>query len=164
MNAICIFDPNSSTNKAKISGEIRFYQPSKFSNTKLHIKLSGFEPNKKHAIHIHEFGNIKSCADTGAHYNPYNQKHGWYKEDGHFRHAGDLINNIETDSNGNVDITFEDDLVNLIGEFSVLGRSIVIHEREDDLARGGHDDSFTTGHAGGRIACVVIGIDKTNPF
>jgi len=29
---------------------------------------------------------------------------------------------------------------------------------EDDLGLGGHDDSKTTGHAGGRVACGVIGI------
>lgn len=164
MNAIAIFDPNSSTNKEKISGEIKLYQSNKYSNTKIKIKLSGFKPNQTHAIHIHEYGNIKSCMDTGVHYNPFKKNHGWYKEDGTFRHAGDLINNIVTDDNGNVNIEFEDDLVNLLGEYSVIGRSIVIHENPDDLARGGHEDSLTTGHAGGRMTCSIIGIDKLNPF
>ena len=31
-----------------------------------------------------------------------------------------------------------------------------IHEREDDLGRGGADDSLTTGSAGSRLACCVI--------
>jgi len=32
-----------------------------------------------------------------------------------------------------------------------------IHKDEDDLGQGGFPDSQTTGHAGARIACGVIG-------
>ena len=35
-----------------------------------------------------------------------------------------------------------------------------VHAGEDDLGRGGHEDSKTTGHAGGRLSCGVIGIAK----
>ena len=42
----------------------------------------------------------------------------------------------------------------------ILGRSIIIHQDEDDLGLGGFDDSKTTGHSGSRIACSVIGISK----
>ena len=40
---------------------------------------------------------------------------------------------------------------------SVVGRSVVIHADEDDLGLGGQSDSLTTGHAGARLACGVIG-------
>lgn len=33
----------------------------------------------------------------------------------------------------------------------------VAHDELDDLGKGGHSDSKTTGHAGGRVACGVIG-------
>ena len=33
-----------------------------------------------------------------------------------------------------------------------------VHTDEDDLGKGGFDDSKTTGHADGRLACGVIGI------
>ena len=42
----------------------------------------------------------------------------------------------------------------------IIGRSIIIHEDEDDLGLGNFEDSKTTGHSGKRIACSVIGISK----
>jgi Cu/Zn superoxide dismutase len=47
--------------------------------------------------------------------------------------------------------------VSLVGPESVYGRSIVVHAGEDDLGRGGDDESSRTGNAGPRVACCVIG-------
>ena len=55
---------------------------------------------------------------------------------------------------------FVDKEVKLRGKYSVIGRSIVIHEDPDDLGKGNHKDSKTTGHAGKRIACGIIGISR----
>lgn len=35
-----------------------------------------------------------------------------------------------------------------------------VHADADDLGQGGFEDSKTTGHAGGRLACGVIGLGK----
>jgi hypothetical protein len=42
------------------------------------------------------------------------------------------------------------------GEFSVVGRSVMVHADEDDRGKGGHSLSLTTGNAGARVACGEI--------
>ena len=38
--------------------------------------------------------------------------------------------------------------------------STQVHNDADDFGKGGHADSKTTGHSGGRMACGVIGCAK----
>lgn len=134
------------------------------NNTIISGNLSGLIPGY-HAIHIHEKGNpIKCCDKLGDHYNPFNKLHGgrtfkniFDKEIINFdRHVGDL-GNIKVESDGTCKFKFEDTLVKLSGEYSVIGRSIVIHENEDDLGLSNHIDSKTTGNSGKRIAYGIIG-------
>ena len=40
---------------------------------------------------------------------------------------------------------------------NIIGRSVVIHSGEDDLGRGGDEESLKIGNAGSRIGCAVIG-------
>ena len=91
---------------------------------------------------------------AGPHYNPYNKTHGG--PDSQERHVGDL-GNVEADSEGNATYELWDHQVTLFGEYSVLGRPCVLHRDEDDLGLGGHELSKTTGNAGPRVACGVIG-------
>lgn len=125
--------------------------------TKITATFSGMKPGK-HGFHIHEFGNLtNACHTAGAHYNPFKKTHGG--PDSEDRHVGDL-GNVEADQNGNVNLEIEDKLIKLTGEYSVIGRSFVVHEDEDDLGKGGFSDSSTTGHAGARLACGIIGITQ----
>lgn len=72
------------------------------------------------------------------------------------RHVGDL-GNIFGDANGFSNVRFSDDLISLAGAGNIIGRGVIIHLNIDDLGRGGHPDSLTTGNAGPRVACAVIG-------
>jgi Cu-Zn family superoxide dismutase len=115
--------------------------------------------NSSHGFHIHEAGDLSDkCMGACAHFNPYGKKHGGptSKE----RHVGDL-GNIRFDARGVAKFRMEDSLVKLRGtKANVIGRSVVIHEDPDDLGMGNHNDSSTTGHAGKRITCAVIGYSK----
>ena len=72
------------------------------------------------------------------------------------RHVGDYGNVLNT--NGQILVTFTDSVSKLYGPFGIIGRTIVLHQLEDDLGLKGDAGSLTTGNAGGRIACGVIGI------
>ncbi len=39
-------------------------------------------------------------------------------------------------------------------------RSVVVHADADDGGKGGHATSLTTGNAGGRVSCGVIGLSN----
>ena len=141
--------------KAEIEGHgyIMFTQYGK--NTIIETKLHSLPPGK-HGFHIHEKGTIeKGCDSLCAHYNPHNAPHGGPGDDKHSRHVGDL-GNITVDKDGNCEVYMIDGLVELDGKYSVVGRSVVIHADEDDLGRGGDEESNKTGNAGKRIACGRI--------
>ncbi|XP_043208573.1 superoxide dismutase [Cu-Zn]-like, partial [Amphibalanus amphitrite] len=72
------------------------------------------------------------------------------------RHVGDL-GNIEADANQVANVNIRDSRIRFAGDGNILGRSLVIHSGEDDLGLGGQSDSKTTGHAGARLACCIIG-------
>lgn len=73
------------------------------------------------------------------------------------RHVGDL-GNVMASNEGFAQTKDTDEVITLTGSRSIVGRAVVVHEKEDDLGQGGHPDSKKTGNAGGRVACGVIGI------
>jgi len=112
-----------------------------------------------HGFHVHQFGdNTNGCTSAGPHFNPDGSEHGAPTDSKGARHAGDLGNVEAKGGVAKVDIT--DSFISLIGEDSILGRTMVIHADQDDLGKGGHELSKATGNAGARSACGVIGIAK----
>ena len=41
-----------------------------------------------------------------------------------------------------------------------MGRTLVLHEKEDDLGDGGRAASLKTGDAGGRVGCGVVELQQ----
>lgn len=71
------------------------------------------------------------------------------------------MGNINANESGVATVDIMDAQISLQpGLTSIIGRSLVVHEDVDDLGQGGHKDSKTTGNAGGRLACGVIGTAK----
>lgn len=112
-------------------------------------------------FHIHTNGILNPsdnitvrCESSGPHYNPLNKPHGnissWK------RHMGDYGNMLV--HNGTIKAKFIDRLTMLHGPFSIIGRTIVLHEREDDLGLGSDKNSKINGNSGPPIACGIIGV------
>uniref|UniRef100_E7CWH6 Superoxide dismutase [Cu-Zn] n=1 Tax=Galega orientalis TaxID=47654 RepID=E7CWH6_9FABA len=123
--------------------------------TTVNVRITGLTPGL-HGFHLHEYGDTTNgCISTGPHFNPNKLTHGAPEDE--IRHAGDL-GNIVADANGVAEATIVDNQIPLTGPNSVIGRALVVHELEDDLGKGGHELSLSTGNAGGRLACGVVGL------
>lgn len=94
----------------------------------------------------------------GPHFNPLKKDHG-APSDGE-RHAGDL-GNIIAGSDGVAEVSIKDWQIPLSGQHSILGRAVVVHADPDDLGKGGHELSKTTGNAGARVGCGIIGLQSS---
>lgn len=116
---------------------------------KVHVHVENAPPGT-HGLHIHEKGD---CSDpkgmsAGGHFNPTGAPHAAPMAAMH--HAGDLGNiEIGADGKGDLDIT-SPMLTVSSGPNSVVGRSVIFHEKADDMT------TQPTGNAGGRLACGVI--------
>jgi len=165
MKAVAVFDPNSSFNRYGISGFILFEDSPDGSTTRVTFNLEDLPPRDGAlAVHIHESGDLRyGCEGACAHFNPDGKLHGSYDLHGLDHHAGDLINNIAVQPDGTCFYYYDDPLITVKpGPYSIVGRSVVIHGGVDDggAFRDRDRESATTGNAGERIACAVIGLAR----
>ncbi|KAF6202327.1 hypothetical protein GE061_004725 [Apolygus lucorum] len=140
----------------KVKGKLYFEQFRSNQAVKITGEVTGLS-HGEHGMHVHEFGDVTSgCSSAGAHFNPHNKNHGGI--DSEERHVGDL-GNIVADPNGVAKVHMEDKGMSLYGNFSILGRCLVIHADRDDLGVNKMDEkSRTSGNSGSRVGCGVIGL------
>jgi superoxide dismutase, Cu-Zn family len=140
----------SPTEGNQTTGVVTF-KPADKGKVEIEARLTGLLPNSKHAIHIHQYGDLtsKDGKSAGDHYNPMHHPHALPDKEN--RHAGDF-GNLESDQNGNADFKLTVDNISLAGRLSpIIGRAVVVHAKLDD-------GSQPTGNAGDRIAIGVIGV------
>ncbi len=145
--AVCVLHPTEGND---VTATVTFTRTE--TGVRIVADASGLSEGK-HGFHIHEYGDCTAPDGTsaGGHYNPTGEEHGG--PDDTERHVGDL-GNIVADADGNAGYERIDNVIELNGEHSIIGRAVIIHAGEDDL------ESQPTGAAGARLACGVIGIAK----
>ncbi|KDP39692.1 hypothetical protein JCGZ_02712 [Jatropha curcas] len=146
------------TGEPNVRGSIHFVQR---PNGPTHVtgRITGLSPGL-HGFHIHAFGDTTNgCNSTGPHFNPFKKDHGAPTDKE--RHAGDL-GNIVVGPDGIAEVSVKDMQIPLSGPHSILGRAVVVHADPDDLGKaGGHELSKTTGNAGARVGCGIIGLHSS---
>ena len=148
--AICVVAPVGG--KGNVKGLLTFTQKGK--KVEITGYITGLTPGK-HGFHVHEFGDCSAvdASSAGAHFNPTNQPHAG--PDTGARHEGDM-GNVEADASGGAKLDYVDRQISLTNDAkSVIGRSVIVHAKPDDLK------TQPSGDSGARIACGVIGWAKT---
>ena len=153
--AKCILkDPEE---ESQLGGVITLEQwPGK--STSMWGEIWGVSPGD-HGFHVHALGDQRAgCTSLAGHFDPLNaHSHGAHTDDAHHKHVGDLAM-AWADDYGNASIEQKDMLIDLYGGQSIIGRSLVIHAKIDDLGRGGDAGSKASGNSGARIGCCTIGL------
>ncbi len=143
--AVAVMTPTAGN---KTAGTVTFTQGT--DSVVVEATISGLNPGQQHAIHIHQFGDLRldNGKGTGGHYNPEGHDHSLPSTE--MRHAGDL-GNLTADANGNANYSITVNNVTLNSHHNpIVGRGVIIHAMVDD---GGQP----TGNAGARISQGVIG-------
>ncbi|XP_025976278.1 extracellular superoxide dismutase [Cu-Zn] [Dromaius novaehollandiae] len=156
--ATCEMLPSSKIHaeKPQVTGQVLFKQHYSHGRLEAIFDLNGFPLDNNQsgrAIHIHKLGDLSDgCDSTGGHYNPFGVNHP--------RHPGDFGNFFPKE--GKIKKYKANLFATMSGPYSILGRSVVIHEQEDDMGKGNNKASLENGNAGKRLACCVIGICNKN--
>lgn len=148
VKAIAVLHPTAGN---KVSGTVTFTEEA--DGVRVQADITGLTPGK-HGFHVHEFGDCSApdLASAGGHFNPTNKPHAG--PDAAERHVGDM-GNVEADAAGTAKLSYVDHEISLTNDQrSVIGRSVIVHAKADDLK------SQPAGDSGARVACGVVGIAK----
>jgi Cu-Zn family superoxide dismutase len=146
-HAMAELNPTAGNN---VRGTVHFYETAK--GVHVVASVSGLTPGK-HGFHIHESGDCSApdASSAKGHFNPAGMKHGGPHDAE--RHAGDF-GNLVADASGNAKANFTDNHITFDGPTSIIGKGVIVHEKEDDLK----SQQPTPGNAGKRVACGSIQI------
>ena len=146
-HAMAELNPASGSN---VRGTVHFHETPR--GVHVVATVNGLTPGK-HGFHIHDKGDCSApdAASAGGHFNPTGMKHGGPRDTE--RHAGDF-GNLTADASGKATFDWIDDRISFDGPNSIIGKGVIVHEKEDDLK----SQTPTPGNAGKRIACGSIQI------
>lgn len=142
VKAVCEFKLEDNENgDDTVGGSITFVQVFK-DPTKITYTVTGLPPGE-HAMCLHECADFSEGLDTlGGVFNPHNKNHGGPGDEE--RRVGDLGNIVAgEDKVATGELT--SDLIFLAGDFSVVGRSILIMDSPYDSATGNSGDPMAFG-------------------
>ena len=147
-SATATLEPSKAPGQDNVAGTVTFTPAG--NGVKVHAEITGLTPNGKHGFHIHEKGDLSApdLMSAGSHFNPGGHKHGG--PEATERHGGDL-GNLEADGTGKA--TYDATVQGLTldsGPNGIVGKSVVVHEKADDLK------SDPSGNSGARIGGGVI--------
>ncbi|XP_049884444.1 titin-like [Pectinophora gossypiella] len=150
-SAVAMIASHSCCN-GRVMGVIRFQQcpegPLVADGT-----IDGLDPGE-HGLHVRNSGDLSmGCLSLGDHYNPHGSpSHGGPNDPKECRHAGDL-GNVVADETGRACFRIMDCVLNVQ---DIVGRSVAVTERCDDLGRGSDPRSKVDGNSGKPVGCGII--------
>lgn len=115
-------------------------------------------PPGRHGFHIHRAGDLRGegCIGLCEHFDIGHNTHGSEPGTKGDRHTGDL-GNIEINHSKGETKFQKSYYIKYVSPKDLWGRSIIVHQDEDDLGKGQFEDSKITGHSGARIGCAIFG-------
>lgn len=121
----------------------------------VHVQLTGATQGL-HGFHVHESTDCEGAdrPEKSIHFDPRGRPHGAPEGASERRHAGDL-GNVLVGENGSADQWLQSRELTFDGELGIVGRTVVLHAREDDL------QSQPGGESGPGVACGVIRMRPT---
>src|SRR5436189_2440311 len=135
LRAIALLHPTAGN---KLSGTVTFTEVA--DGVQVRAEITGLAPGN-HGFHVHEFGDCSAAdaSSAGAHFNPTNKPQAG--PDAAERHVVEM-GTVEAAPSRRATVEYVDHQISLTNDQrSVIGRSVVVHSKADDLKSQPSGDS-----------------------